>query len=71
MKTNPVKRKLRRGEPSFGSWLSLESLQSARVLARSGLDWLTLDMEHSAIDWSTAAMGGTGDRSLSNTGLAA
>jgi 4-hydroxy-2-oxoheptanedioate aldolase len=56
MKTNPVKRKLRRGEPSFGSWLSLESLQSARVLARSGLDWLTLDMEHSAIDWSTAAM---------------
>ena len=55
MKTNPVKEKLRRGEPSFGSWLALESLQSARVLARSGLDWLTLDMEHSAIDWSRAA----------------
>jgi 4-hydroxy-2-oxoheptanedioate aldolase len=55
MKTNYVKNRLRRGEPSFGTWLSLESLQSARVLARSGLDWLTLDLEHSAIDWSRAA----------------
>ena len=52
MKTNPVKQKLRRGEPTFGTWLSLGSLHSARVLARSGFDWLTLDIEHSAIDWS-------------------
>lgn len=55
MKTNDVKHKLRRGEPSLGTWLSLDSLHSARVLARSGLDWLTLDMEHAAIDWSRAA----------------
>ena len=26
MKTNPVKEKLRRGEPSFGTWLSFGSL---------------------------------------------
>jgi 4-hydroxy-2-oxoheptanedioate aldolase len=26
------------------------------VLARLGFDWLTLDIEHSAIDWSQAAM---------------
>jgi len=55
MKNNPIKAKLRRGEPTFGTWLSLDCLHSARVLARSGFDWLTLDMEHSAIDWSQAA----------------
>jgi len=54
MKTNPVKEKLRNGEPSFGTWLSLGDLFATRVLARMGWDWLTLDMEHSAIDWSQA-----------------
>src|SRR5687768_758395 len=56
MKTNPVKEKLRRGEPSYGTWLSLGDLYATRVLARMGFDWLTLDIEHSAIDWSQAAM---------------
>ncbi|MCR9119546.1 MAG: aldolase/citrate lyase family protein, partial [bacterium] len=55
MKTNPVKQKLKNGEPTFGTWLSLGDLYAARVLARLGFDWLTLDMEHSAIDWSQAA----------------
>jgi len=56
MKTNPVKAKLREGKPSFGTWLSLGNLHATRVLARSGFDWLTLDMEHGAFDWSLAAM---------------
>lgn len=55
MRTNPVKRKLREGQPSFGTWLSLGDLYATRVLARLGFDWLTLDLEHSAIDWSQAA----------------
>ncbi|MEX2173016.1 MAG: aldolase/citrate lyase family protein [Pirellulaceae bacterium] len=55
MRTNPVKEKLRRGESSFGTWLSLGDLYATRVLARLGFDWLTLDIEHSAIDWSQAA----------------
>ncbi|MGE0758665.1 MAG: HpcH/HpaI aldolase/citrate lyase family protein [Pirellulaceae bacterium] len=54
MKTNPVKQKLRSGQPSFGTWLSLGDLYATRVLARMGFDWLTLDIEHSAIDWSRA-----------------
>jgi 4-hydroxy-2-oxoheptanedioate aldolase len=33
----------------------LDNLHTARVLARCGFDWLTLDLEHSAIDWSQAA----------------
>jgi 4-hydroxy-2-oxoheptanedioate aldolase len=56
MKTNPVKRKLRAGEPTFGTWLSLGDLYATRVIARLDFDWLTLDIEHSAIDWSQAAM---------------
>lgn len=56
MRTNPVKRKLREGQPSFGTWLSLGDLYATRVLARMGFDWLTLDIEHSAIDWSQATM---------------
>jgi 4-hydroxy-2-oxoheptanedioate aldolase len=55
MKTNPVKHKLRDGRPSFGTWLSLGNLMATRVLARSGLDWLTLDLEHQAIDYHQAA----------------
>jgi len=56
MKTNYVKEKLRRGEPSFGTWLSLGSLHATRVLARIGFDWLTLDMEHGPFDWSDASL---------------
>jgi 4-hydroxy-2-oxoheptanedioate aldolase len=56
MRTNPVKRILREGKPSFGTWLSLGDLFATRIMARIGFDWLTLDMEHSPIDWSQAAM---------------
>jgi len=56
MKTNPVKEKLHQGKPTFGTWLSLGNLHASRVLARSGFEWLTLDIEHSAFDWSQAAM---------------
>jgi len=55
MKTNPVKQKLKAGEPTFGSWLSLGNLYATRVFARLGWDWLTLDIEHGPIDWSQAA----------------
>jgi 4-hydroxy-2-oxoheptanedioate aldolase len=56
MKSNPVKKALREGRPTFGTWLSLGDLFATRVLARMGFDWLTLDLEHGAIDWSQAAM---------------
>jgi 4-hydroxy-2-oxoheptanedioate aldolase len=56
MRTNPVKQKLKSGQPTYGTWLSLGDLYATRVLARAGFDWLTLDLEHSAIDWTQAAM---------------
>ena len=48
MRTNHVKEKLKRGEPSLGAWLSLPSRESARVMARLGFDWLVVDAEHTA-----------------------
>lgn len=48
MRTNYVKEKLKKGEPSLGAWLSLPSRESARVMARMGFDWLVVDAEHTA-----------------------
>ena len=55
MRTNPVKAALGRGECQVGTWLTLGDLAATRVLARAGFDWLTVDLEHAAIDWSRAA----------------
>ena len=55
MKHNPVKKALRSGQPSVGTWLSLCSPVAARFLARTPFRWLTVDVEHSAADWETAA----------------
>jgi 4-hydroxy-2-oxoheptanedioate aldolase len=55
MKPNPVKAALKAGDLSLGAWLSLGSPLSARLLARAGFAWLTLDMEHSAWDWEPAS----------------
>ncbi len=56
MKTNPVKSALKQGKSQVGTWLSLGSVVAARFLARTGLPWLTVDMEHTHTDIQTAAM---------------
>ncbi|MBX6314381.1 MAG: 2-dehydro-3-deoxyglucarate aldolase [Isosphaeraceae bacterium] len=56
MKLNPIKRALKEGRPQVGTWLSLGSAFAARFLARSGLPWLTVDMEHTHTDIQTAAL---------------
>ena len=55
MRVNQVKRKLQRGEVSYGLWLTAGELHTARALARCGLDWLVVDIEHGPFDWSRAA----------------
>lgn len=54
MRVNKVKQALKAGKPSVGTWLSLGSITAARFMARAGLDWLTIDMEHSLVGWETA-----------------
>lgn len=55
MRVNRVKQKLKHGKPSIGTWLTTGHLHVARVLARSGFDWLTLDVEHAPYDWRETA----------------
>jgi 4-hydroxy-2-oxoheptanedioate aldolase len=55
MRRNHVREKLRRGETSIGTWLSLPDSTAARLMARVGFDWLTVDLEHSATNFETAA----------------
>ena len=55
MKTNPVRAKLKRGEPSIGTWLTLPSTVGAQLMAKTGFDWLTVELEHSPTSLETAA----------------
>src|SRR5579871_537040 len=54
MRVNPVKKALKSGQPSVGTWLSLGSVVASRFLARAGFSWLTTDIEHILVDWETA-----------------
>lgn len=55
MRTNPVKRRLKDGKAVVGTWLGLGNVPAARFLARSGFEYLTVDIEHNAIGIETAA----------------
>src|SRR5205809_3576362 len=55
MKHNYVRAKLKRGEPSVGTWLTLPDTIAARLMARVGFDWLTVELEHTPVDFETAA----------------
>lgn len=56
MKTNRVKQALAAGQPQVGTWLSFGDVFTARLMARVGFPWLTVDLEHSPIDWQTASL---------------
>src|SRR5690242_16448867 len=53
MRRNPVKNALKEGRPSVGTWLSLGNIPAARFMARTGFAWLTVDIEHTLVDWET------------------
>lgn len=47
--TETLKSKLRKRDLTIGSWITLGHPSIAEILAGAGFDWLTVDMEHSAI----------------------
>ena len=55
MKTNHVRHKLKRGESSVGTWLTLPDSVAAHLMARVGFDWLTVELEHAPTSFETAA----------------
>lgn len=44
-----LKERLQRREVTIGSWITLGHSSIAEIMAGAGFDWLTVDMEHSAI----------------------
>ncbi|MDD5454079.1 MAG: aldolase/citrate lyase family protein, partial [Candidatus Ratteibacteria bacterium] len=54
MKRQELKPKLINREVSIGSWITMGNSIVTEVMAQAGFEWLTIDMEHSAIDMSQA-----------------
>lgn len=54
MRSNLVKSKLKRGQLSVGSWLSIGDESVAEIMCQAGFEWIAVDMEHSAITLDSA-----------------
>ena len=50
MLASSIKQKLKRGEVSIGSWMSLGHPSIGEILAAAGYDWVLIETEHTAID---------------------
>ncbi len=53
IETNPVTDKLRNGQATLGTWLTLCSPAAAESMAHIGWDWLVVDAEHSPVGFET------------------
>lgn len=51
---NRLKALWREGKTTLGAIATIPSVQTVQVMARAGLDWIIIDMEHGAIDAGTA-----------------
>jgi 2-dehydro-3-deoxyglucarate aldolase len=54
-KTRGLKEALRGRELTLGSWLTFSAEAPAEIMARSGFQWLVIDMEHAPLTLSDAA----------------
>ena len=52
MLATKIKKKLREGNVSIGTWMSMAHVSIAEILASSGYDWVVIETEHTAIDVS-------------------
>jgi len=51
MTKNPLRRKLKEGNPCLGLWVTLESATVSEVAAELGLDWICVDLEHGSLSY--------------------
>ena len=49
-----LKSKLANNELSIGSWLTIPHMSIVEIMSSAGFEWLTIDIEHSAIDFESA-----------------
>ncbi|MDP9238318.1 MAG: aldolase/citrate lyase family protein [Chloroflexota bacterium] len=54
MRPNATKAAWRRGDITYGAWLSIPSAFSAELVAQHGFDWVCIDMQHGVIDYQVA-----------------
>ncbi len=52
MLARKIKRIIKRGEVTIGSWMSMAHESIAEILASAGYDWIVVETEHTAIDVS-------------------
>jgi 4-hydroxy-2-oxoheptanedioate aldolase len=51
---NRLRQIWREGRPTFGAIATIPSIQTVQIMARSGLDWIIVDLEHGPIDLGSA-----------------
>ena len=51
---NRLRKQWREGRPTFGAIATIPSIQTVQIMARSGLDWIIVDLEHGPIDLGSA-----------------
>lgn len=49
-----LRTKIRNNQLTIGSWVTIPHQSIVEILATAGFDWLTLDLEHAAIDYAQA-----------------
>jgi 2-dehydro-3-deoxyglucarate aldolase len=54
MRNTLLKKKLLNNELTIGSWVTIGHPSIVEVLSSASFDWLTIDLEHTTIDYSTA-----------------
>lgn len=52
-KKSPLKTKLKNNELSVGSWLTIPHPSIIEIMSSANFEWLTIDIEHAAIDFET------------------
>src|SRR6202162_5772893 len=51
---NRLRKQWREGRPTFGAIATIPSIQTVQIMARYGLDWIIVDLEHGPIDLGSA-----------------
>ena len=51
---NRLRNEWREKRPTFGAIATIPSIQTVQIMARSGLDWIIVDLEHGPIDLTAA-----------------
>ena len=55
MQDNSLKEKMTRGKSIIGTWCEIPSPELVNVIAKAGLDFVIIDMEHGSMDFTTAS----------------